>query len=256
MARQGQIDLNLGANVSGGVSTRDHKLLGSADVQYGRQRLETDIGSKEFQWYETLDYVKGRTSYSYEHFRNVVLGGVWYGPAMFLEGQVETEFQPATRESETTEGLVEDEDERYFEATTTAGVRFDPTHELSVQTGAGVRSPLLQEDAPTWPVANIRTDLVRLPFLAPSLEADPTGMLLLPPVHLSLAGDYWAVWKEGGAVHRMDASATVEVALVGWFSFQWSASGLMYVEPLGEAAFAFDNYVGVNLSVAGRRQDF
>jgi hypothetical protein len=252
LARQGLIDLNFAAVVSGGVSTRDHKLLGSADIQYGRQRLETYIGSKEYEWYETFDRIKGRTSYSYERFRNVTLGGAWWGPALFVEGQVETELEPAVRE--TVAGTVEDE--RFFETTTTTGVRFDPSHELSIQTGAGVRSPLLRDDPSAWPVANLRTNLNRLPFLAPTLEADPTGMLLLPPVHLSLAADYWLVSKEEGANHRMDASATVEVALVGWFSFMWSTSGLMYVEPGGDVAYAVDNYVGVNLSVAGRHQGF
>jgi 2',3'-cyclic-nucleotide 2'-phosphodiesterase (5'-nucleotidase family) len=234
LQRQELFDLRVGGEFRGGVSTRDHRWANAVTLRYGRQRLESSVGSNEHSWSESTDLIQFRSAYVFDYVRNRLLAGEWYGPSLFLEYQFESEFHHRGDGS------------HYLEMTGTGGVELKPLKWLTLLAGLGLRSIVLGDESRPVPGLNLRTEVLRRRFFG------------LPdsPVHLAGFVDYFLLWPSAGTTHKLSVEGKLEVTLAGPIRLNATVRAFLYDEPGGPVAMAVDSTLGIGIARSHRLQRF
>jgi 2',3'-cyclic-nucleotide 2'-phosphodiesterase (5'-nucleotidase family) len=249
--RQGVLDLRFAAEGRFGLNTRGHAWNNLIRLRYGRQRLETEVGSGEFEWAESADQIYFRSGYDMDYLRDVVLDGAWYGPTIFLEYQLESEFSHEQANA--------DDDSRHFlEMTGLLGLRLKPNDWFRISAAGGIRSVVLAPDPYPVPGLNLRAEIIRTPFYI-----SPTF-----PIHLAASIDYFVGWPvaipdsglntpdEGSAIHKLTGEIRLELTLFGPLRLTGSVRGFLYDENPGNVALAFDTMLGLSVALSDHTQTF
>ncbi len=234
LRRQGLLDMRFGLELRGGMSTRDHSWDNLVQLRYGRQRLETEVGSGSHEWGESSDLINVRSGYTMDHVRNHLLEGAWYGPSLFVEYTLESEFDH------------DGEGAHFLEMTGTGGLRLTPVPWLRLQAGAAVRSRVLAEDARAVPGLALRAEVVRSRFF-PRVRA---------PVYLAGLVDYFLGWPGGGEAHKLTAEGRIEVEVLGPLRLSASVRFFLYQEPGLSLATAVDSTLGLTVAMSQRLQTY
>ena len=248
LSRQGVLDLRGTLEARGGLSVRGHGWDNVLRLQYGRQRLETEVGSDVFEWAESVDLIQFRSAYDMDYLRDVVLDGAWYGPSIFLEYQLESEFFHE----------IEDDSSHFLEMTGLLGVKFKPLNWFRFSVAAGIRSVVLAPDPFPVPGLNLRAEIVRRRFsVTPNF-----------PIYVSAIAEYFVGWPvaipdtglnlpaEDSAIHKFSTELRLEITLYGPLRLTGSVRGFIYDEDPGTVATAFDATAGLSVSLSGHRQTF
>lgn len=241
LGRDELFDLRLNAELRGWMSTRDHRWENLLVLRYGIQRPE---GLAEGDsWPESMDLIQLRSAYIFDVIRNRILEGVWYGPSLYVEYQLESEFSRA----EGDDG--EEPPPHFLEMTGQAGLELKPLSWLRLNAGAGVRSNVLAEDnAPVFGI-NLRGEITRRRFFnLPHL-----------PIYISALVDYFISWPDEGASHKLSVETRLEIQIYGPFQLTASARVFLYDEAATETdanplALALDTTIGLGVVLVSRSQ--
>ena len=223
------------------MSTRDHRWENQLLLRYGIQRPE-GLAADE-SWPESTDLIQLRSAYIFDVIRNRILDGAWYGPSLFLEYQLESEFTRA----EGDDG--EEPPPHFLEMTGQAGLELKPLSWLRINAGAGVRSNVLAEDnAPVFGI-NLRGEITRRRFFE------------LPhvPIYISALVDYFISWPGEGPAHKLSVEGRLEVQIYGPLALTASARLFLYDESATETdanpvAVALDTTIGLGVVLVSRTQ--
>lgn len=232
--RQELFNLTLAGDFRGGMSTRDHRWENTLRLRYGRQRLQTEIGSSEHEWAESDDQIQLRSIYTFDYLRNRLLEGAWYGPSLFATYQLESEFAH------------EGEGDHFLEMTGLLGVELNPLAWLKLAVGAGVRSTLLTDDSSPVPGLSLRGEIARRRFFG----------LPQAPIYLSALVDYFLLWPDEGPTHKLTIEGRVEIEIVGPLRLSGSLRLFLYGEANQPVATALDTTLGLTMVLSRRHQTF
>ena len=248
--RQGVLDLRMAAEGRFGLTSRGHAWDNLLRLQYGRQRLETEVGSDDYDWAESNDLILFRSAYDMDYLRDVVLDGAWYGPTIFLEYQLESEFYH--------ERSAGDEDSPHFlEMTGLLGLKLKPNAWFRLSVAGGIRSMVTDPDPYPVPGLSVRAEIVRTSF-----STNPRV-----PIYIAAYIDYFVGWPvavpdtalaptSGSALHKLTGELRVEVTLVGPLRLMGMVRGFLYDENPGTVAMAFDTLLGLTVALSSHTQSF
>lgn len=249
LARPRVFDVRGELHLRAGFSTRDHSWDNDLTLRYGRQRLESEPGSDSFTWGESADLVSYRSAYSLDYIRNALLEGAWYGPSVFLEYRLESEFYHERVDAE-------DDSAHFLEMTGLLGLKLQPLSWLLFQAAGGVRSVLLVPEPYPLPGLGLRAEIIRHQFYEPL------------PLYLAAAADYFVGWpvavpddgvglpSEGSTVHKFSLEGRLEFQIYGPLALTASARLFLYDEDTGPLALSVDSMLGLRVVLAGHTQDF
>lgn len=248
--RQGVLDLRGSLEGRFGLSTRGHAWDNLLRLRYGRQRLETEIGSGDYEWAESVDLISFRSAYDMDYLRDVVLGGAWYGPSIFIEYNLESEFFH--------ERAPDDTDSPHFlEMTGLLGLKLKPNTWFRLSVAGGIRSMVTAPDPYPLPGLNLRAEIMR------TLFSDNPRL----PIYVAAYIDYFVGWPvavpdidlapvEGSAVHKLTGELRLELTLIGPLRLTGSLRGFLYDENPGTVAMALDATVGLSVALSDHTQMF
>ena len=212
-------------------------------LRYGIQRPEGLPAGEP--WPESMDLIRFRSAYIFDVIRNRILEGAWYGPSLYVEYQLESEFSP----DEPEEG--EEPPPHFLEMTGQAGLELQPLAWLRLSAGAGIRSQVLAEDnAPVFGIA-LRGEITRRRFFdLPNV-----------PIYISGLVDYFISWPGEGPSHKLSVEGRLEVQIYGPFQLSASARLFLYDESSTDdssnpIALAVDTTIGLGVVLVSRAQTY
>jgi hypothetical protein len=250
LTRKGVFDIRLEAEAQGGLSTRGHEWNNQLRLKYGHQRQETEVGSEEYSWAESVDLIEFRSTYDMDYIRDVTLEGVWYGPSIFLEYQLESEFHHERPPGDSAST-------HFLEMTGLLGLKFKPLAWLRASAAFALRVGVLDPTPFPVPGLSLRAEVLRRRFFSsPRL-----------PVYLLGFVDYFVGWPsalpdsenvpaEGSTLHRFTTEIRAEVTLIGPLRLTSTVRLFLYDESPGSLALAFDSTVGLSIALNSHRQSF
>lgn len=255
LARQGLLDLRFATEFNGGMTTRGHTWDNILRLRYGRQWLEPtrDSGTDLEDWpdSESVDLIYFQTTYDMDYLRDVVLDGAWYGPSIFIQAQLESEFfhEDASPENP-----------HFLELTGLLGLKLKPIDWLQLSLAFGIRSMVTASDPFPVPGLSLRAEVARY-------RLTPAERL---PIYLAFYVDYFVGWpvavptvtdvqnvpEEGSALQKLTAELRLEIEIYGPLRFLTMFRGFVYDENPGRVAGAVDLTAGLSVAFGGSRQSF